>query len=166
MQYACLAHVSGGLSRIAFNSSTGNAISCNGIYGNSGLGIDLRDDGVTPNDIGDGDGGPNLRQNFPVLTQARTNGVGSITIDGSLNSSAITTFRVEFFASVTGDPTGYGEGERYLGYVDVTTNGSGNATFSQPLSAVVAVGEVVTSTATDPLGNTSEFSAGIVATAL
>jgi CSLREA domain-containing protein len=48
---------------IAFNSGngvnvvagTGNAIRFNSIYSNGGLGIDLGDDGATPNDAGDGD---------------------------------------------------------------------------------------------------------------
>ena len=53
----------------------------NSIYGNAGLGIDLNNDGVTPNDPGDGDTGPNSLQNYPLLTSA-TSGGGPTTIQG------------------------------------------------------------------------------------
>ena len=75
---------------------TGNAILSNAIFSNTGLGIDLDPDGVTPNDVGDGDTGPNNLQNFPVLTSATTGG-GSIAVAGDLNSTASTDFRLEFF---------------------------------------------------------------------
>ncbi len=59
---------------IAFNdvdgifveNGTGNAILGNSIFSNGELGIDLGADGVTPNDVGDGDSGANNLQNFPV----------------------------------------------------------------------------------------------------
>ena len=40
----------------------------------------------------------------------------------------------------------------------VTTDGSGNASFTVTFSATVAVGQFITATATDPNNNTSEFS--------
>jgi len=46
----------------------------------------------------------------------------------------------------------------------VTTDGSGNATFDEVLPVTIAAGELVTSTATDPGGNTSEFSQQLVFT--
>ncbi len=153
-------------------TGTGNAILRNAIYGNAGLGINLdggTEDGfgVTGNDTGpphDTDTGANDLQNYPVLTSAATNGVDSITIDGGLTSTASTTFRIEFFASTTFDPSGYGEAERYLGYADVTTDITGGLVFSVPLSVSVNAGEFITATATDAAGNTSEFGQVIVAT--
>ncbi len=152
------------------NSSTGNAILGNSIYSNTTLGIDLGVDGVTANDSGDGDTGPNNRQNFPVLTSASSAAAGT-TIAGSLNSNANTTFRIEFFANrpAVADASN-GEGERYLGFVTVTTNGSGNATINTTLANVwVNAGDKITATATVDLGggsygSTSEFAANVTAT--
>lgn len=165
---------------IAFNGSFGGVyvtdtssvgILGNRIFANGGLGIDLDPtplvdvtidipDGVTPNDLGDADTGPNTLQNFPVLTAASTNGINT-TIAGVLNSTANTTFRVEFFANSTLDATGFGEGEQLLGFTTVTTDASGNASFSQTLPTAVPVGQLITATATGPSNTTSEFSAGV-----
>jgi parallel beta-helix repeat protein len=112
------------------NVSTSNQLLGNSIFGNAGLGIDLLLDGVTPNDDGDTDDGPNHLQNFPVL-QSVTNGGGMTTITGRLNSAASTTYRIEFFANDSIDSSGYGEGQIFLGFKNATTNGSGNITFSQ-----------------------------------
>ncbi|MDJ0957839.1 MAG: DUF4347 domain-containing protein, partial [Arenicellales bacterium] len=150
-----------------------NPILGNRIYDNSLLGINLglMNDGVTANDLDDGDAGANDLQNFPVLTAANTNGVDSITVDGSINSTANTTFRIEFFSNTvsTGqDPSLHGEGENYLGFTTVTTDAGGDAVFSAPLSASVVVGEFVSATATEDLGggnygSTSEFALNVVA---
>ena len=56
-----------------------------------------------------------------------------------------------------GVPTGFGEGKTFLGEKTVTTNDRGKATFTFAPSSLSA-GEFVTATATDPVGNTSEFS--------
>jgi uncharacterized repeat protein (TIGR01451 family) len=151
---------------IAFNGGNGvvinnaatinNLISRNAIFSNTGLGIDLGADGVTGNDAGDGDIGPNNLQNYPDLTAVGTGG-GNTFIFGTLNSTANTTFRLEFFSSNAADP----EGEVYLGSDTVTTDGSGNATINTVLAVAVAVGDVITATATDTTTNindTSEFS--------
>ncbi|MCA1634493.1 MAG: DUF11 domain-containing protein, partial [Acidobacteria bacterium] len=156
---------------IAFNggagaivaSGTGNAFPGNQIFSNAALGIDLGNDGVTANDANDADTGANNLQNFPLLTLASTAG-GNTTVTGTLNSTASTTFRVEFFSNAACDASGNGEGRTFLGFQNVTTDGAGNATVNATLPAVT-VGEVVTATATDPANNTSEFSACQVVTA-
>lgn len=133
---------------------TGNAILSNSIFSNTELGIDLSGSGVTPNDPGDGDTGANNRQNFPVLTLTREG-----TIEGTLNSTPNTTFRIEFFANTECDPSGHGEGEIFIGSTMVMTDASGNVSFAFiPAISPFAVGRFVTATATDPAGNTSEFS--------
>ncbi|MFN2477330.1 MAG: beta strand repeat-containing protein [Chthoniobacterales bacterium] len=134
----------------------------NSIFGNRGLGIDLggqfdsAGDGPTPNDTGDADAGPNGLQNFPLLTSTRAS-VGGITVKGSLNSLSNTTYRIEFFGNTEVDPTFYGEGRAYLGFINVTTDANGNASFDAPIPGAA----LITSTATDPAGNTSEFSQSI-----
>mgnify|MGYP001607101170 CR=1 FL=1 len=77
---------------------------------------------------------------------------------GTLNSQANATFRLEFFANAAADPSGYGEGQRYLGSAVVSTDAGGNVSFDVTLSGASSLGEIVTATATDPNGNTSEFS--------
>jgi len=163
----------GATNRVAYNvnggveltgtAGTGNQISSNEIYSNGNLGIDIGVDGVTANDAGDGDTGPNDLQNYPVLSAAMTNGAGSANFAGSLNSAPSTTYQIEFFASSSADPSGYGEGQRYLGVTSVTTNGAGNAVIGVTLATSLTAGELVTATATDPSNNTSEFSAALVA---
>src|SRR5207247_6034431 len=65
----------------------------------------------------------------------------------------------------TNSSTCNNEGEVFLGHVDVTTDGSGNATFSKTIASHIPVGDIVTATATDTTnlastkGDTSEFSA-------
>ncbi len=146
---------------VKINSGTGNAIHRNSIHDNAALGIDLKPNGVTTNDTGDADDGANNRQNFPVLTSAVSSG-GNTTISGTLNSIANSTFTVEFFSSPTADPSGFGEGQVFLGSTVVDTDGSGNMSFSPTFDVAVTVGHVISATATDANGNTSEFSAAMV----
>jgi Ca2+-binding RTX toxin-like protein len=136
-------------------TGTANRLARNLISANGGLGIDLAPTGVTANDSGDGDSGPNNLQNFPVLTSAQT---GSTVVTGTLNSAASKQYRLEFYASTACDAAGNGEGQRFLGAVNTTTDGSGNASFTANLADTATTSERVTVTATDPDGNTSEYS--------
>ncbi len=149
--------------------STGNSIRGNAIFANGGLGIDLAaspissvfGDGVTPNDLGDPDTGTNNLQNFPVISAVSAGATTRVV--GTLNSTANTTFTLDFYANTTADPSGFGEGERYLGSAVVLTDAGGNVSFDITLAAASTSGEVITATATDPGGNTSEFSGIVVA---
>ncbi len=164
---------------IPFGSTgaVGNRVVGNSIFNNGGLGIDLGGDGVTPNDPGDADSDPdaNNLQNFPVLASAVVPAGGTITLSGALNSTPNTSdFRIEFFANTVcnGGVNGgaqaddHGEGEAFLGFTHVSTDGSGDGSFSMTLSATVATGAFITATATDPSGNTSEFSQCVEAVSL
>jgi hypothetical protein len=163
--------------RIAFNGGAGitvrnfnpslyswnDQIRENSIFSNGGLGIDLSEDGVTLNDGLDIDVGANRLQNYPVLTAAATLGANTI-VNGSLNSLPNSQFALDFFSSSSCDPSGYGEGESFIGSTNVTTDGSGNAPLSITLPTLVPPGQYVTATATSLGGfapdmyNTSEFS--------
>src|SRR5439155_20111249 len=85
---------------------------------------------------------------------------GMTTITGRLNSVASTTYRIEFFANDSVDSSGYGEGQTFMGFKDVTTDGSGNVSFNASFSQI-GVGQRVNATAIDPSYNTSEFSGAI-----
>jgi len=151
---------------IAFNSvpgigvagGTGNTIRGNSIHDNAGLGIDLNEDGVTANDPGDGDAGPNDLQNFPVLSSVSYG--ASTTVAGILNSTPGTTFQIDFYANpaCSNFPRDYVQGETYLGSTEVTTDGSGNAGFDVSTLPAVPSGSLISMAATDPAGNTSELS--------
>ena len=138
---------------------TGQSLLTNSIFSNDNIGIDLglpngSLDGVTSNDSGDAD----TAQNYPVITAAPIV-AGTVTVSGTLNSKANGTFRIEVFSSAVCDATGFGEGQTFLGFTTLTTDGSGNGSFG-PVSFAVPAGQpIITSTATSAAGNTSEFSA-------
>jgi uncharacterized repeat protein (TIGR01451 family) len=135
-----------------------NTILSNSIFGNAGLGINLGD-GPTPNHA-PGTPGPNNYQNYPTLSSAQSNGTGT-TVTGSLFSIPSTTFALQFFANSVAGPGGFGQGQTLIGSSTVTTDLNGNVNFTVPLPAGVAPGEWISATATDPSGNSSEFSADI-----
>jgi parallel beta-helix repeat protein len=137
--------------------SDGNTISGNSIFENVGLGIDLAPFGVTENDSLDADTGPNENLNFPVIQE-----VNRIYPDGNLyeiSGTACPGCRVELFLvcdpgdpNCQPDPSGHGEGF-YIGFT--TASETGNWWFG-PVG--LPQGSIVSATATDESGNTSEFS--------
>ncbi len=143
--------VSGGLT---------NEIVANSIYSNGGLGIDLAPNGVTPNDVEDGDGGPNDLQNFPEF-ESVTFASGSTDHLHVVASSPVSpppgSYRIDYYASDVCDPSGNGEGVRHLGH-DLTGSGGGRVSFDSDSIGPVLAGEILTATLTSPTGSTSEFS--------
>jgi IPT/TIG domain/S-layer homology domain len=132
-----------------------------------GLGIDLDPQffgGVTPNDPGDGDSGPNGLQNFPLISSAvlaAPQGSGTHVV-GTLDSTPSTSFDVDFYHGCNDRPQEPAEGRFYMESRVVTTNAAGHAAFDFVLADNISAGETVTATATDPDGNTSEFSQQLV----
>jgi hypothetical protein len=162
-----------------FSNITGNTIRGNSIYsngegaiplGNSTLGIDLGNSsgigagGLTLNDLDDADTGPNLNQNFPILTSAVSAG-GNTTVHGRFNGKPSSEFSIDFYVNdaCVGRPQDYLEGKQYVGTAPLTTDGGGDASIDALLAGVtLQAGQTVTATATDANGNTSEFSQRIV----
>jgi probable HAF family extracellular repeat protein/parallel beta-helix repeat protein len=142
--------VTGAANTIAYNgedgvlvdTGTADAVRQNAIFANGGLGIELRNNG-------------NLNQAAPALSLAYS-GLGTTVVRGTLTATPDTTFVVEWFAD---SDRGGGQGERLLGSLSLTTDASGQAPFREILSGInLTAGQFVTATATDPAGNTSEFS--------
>lgn len=142
------------------NTDTGNTLSANSIYSNQALGIDLGETGVPlQNHSGASQAGPNDLENYPVLASAVASTTVT-TITGSLTSTANQTFTIQFFSNETADPSGYGQGQSFVGSTTVKTNGSGNGTFTFVAPSNLD-GQMLSATATDQAGNTSEFAADI-----
>ena len=158
--WAGIAHIGNGL---------GNTYSQNSIHNNGGLGIDLGVDGVTANDNLDSDTGPNKLLNYPVVeagSSISSNGTKVVAYDFDLDLPANTQgYRLEFFRNTSVDSSKHGEGEIYLGYVDINHAGGGvlnfkgslNANQTVPANANIAV-TVTEKTSVTSLGSTSEFS--------
>jgi hypothetical protein len=138
-----------------------NSVLGNSIFANGGLGIDLGTFGaVTPNDANDADTGPNDLANFPVLAAALLEG-NNLLVSGSINTRANSTLRIEFFAGPAADASGNGEGQTFLGFVEVQTGGGNTVGFSAAfVTSLVHPGDVITGTASGG-GGTSEFSAAL-----
>jgi Ca2+-binding RTX toxin-like protein len=142
---------------VQVTGGSGSTIRLNSLYSNGGLGIDLGAAGVTPNDLGDGDSGPNNLQNFPLLSNLSVLN-GEIRVGGTLDSVANGGYTIDFYSSPTPDPSGYGQGKTYLGSVASTTFAGGDSSFLFRYTGLLALNSAITATVTDSAGNTSEFS--------
>ena len=148
-------------SGIRLRSGGGNSILGNSIYNNGRLGITMNGTVPTVNDTAcDSDAGVNGLQNFPVLTNAVSDGVTTV-IKGFLPSTAGQTYQLQFYASPTVNPSGYWEGKKFLGSTTVTLGASCTNSFIASLPSAAPTGWGVTATATDPGNNSSEFSAAV-----
>jgi len=141
-----------------------NSFRANSIHSNGGLGIDLGNDGVTPNDPGDADSGPNYLQNYPELLSAVLLSNGTTRFRVKLDVQPSDTYSVDFYSNEAADPTGFGEGQIYLGSAAIAVGSSGQVNQLVTLPAALPVGSLVTATATggeNTTGSTSEFSEAI-----
>ncbi len=156
----------GGAGILVAGASVGNRIRGNRFYDNGTVGIDLAGAssgfGPSPNDPGDADAGGNNLQNYPIVGSVDYG--ASTTVHATLNSAVSTIFDIDFFANPTclDRPPLYLQGHDYVGSTQATTDGAGNATIDFVLPVVLQAGQPVTATATDPNGNTSELSSGLL----
>jgi Leucine-rich repeat (LRR) protein len=141
--------------------SASNPILGNRIFNNGQLGIDLGADGVTFNDTDDIDAGENDLQNFPTFLEVFPIGSSLRFINFGLNTTD-GIYRLEFFSNTVAEPSGYGEGQNYLGSTNVTVAGNNftSPNFDVPITA--PLGSLITVTATNlATNNTSEFSQAV-----
>ncbi|MBU2906561.1 right-handed parallel beta-helix repeat-containing protein [Arenibacter algicola] len=189
--YRNVIHSNQGEGIVVAENVSGVLISQNSMYNNGqrapSLGIDLdkskkNGDGVTLNDNGDGDNGPNNLLNFPIIEAAYASGANLI-VEGWARPGAI----IELFltdinegSATAGDnqlgmTTDYGEGQIYLATVvegsgsdtrsgtssytdmDGNTDNTNRFKFKIPLPPGVVKGDFLTATATIS-NSTSEFS--------
>lgn len=149
--------------RVGYNPAAGdvrNTIRRNAISGNGGLGIDLAGDGITANDALDADGGPNGRVNRPEILSVNTiTSPAQTVVQLHLDAEPFTSYDVEFFGNATCHPSGAGEGATpIVVHSAQATFGSGQITLTVYIIGAQPAGSYLTATATDPDGNTSEFS--------
>lgn len=120
--------------------------------------------GVTQNDVGDTDTGPNNFINHPKLkTAVQTGNQLTITYDLDVTDSPSDQYRVEFYADQESTVYGSGPGEIFLGAVATESAGSGktatlsvNGDFTDKV--LTATTTSVDGTTTTGFGSTSEFS--------
>jgi titin len=153
--------LAGGPNTIAFNSqegvlvsgesSRGNSIRENSIHSNGSLAIAL--DPAIPR--------------FTPRIQAVASGANT-RIVGRIEGPGAAEVQLDFYANTVADPSGYGEGERYLDSFLIVTDASGTAAFDVTLNAAALPGEMVTATGTTwtTIETTSEFSGAFFATGI
>ncbi len=132
---------------ILINSDSNFAIRKNSIYSNDQLGI---------------------QDTASILSNVTINSAvaGSTTrVTGTVTGVPSTTYDVDFFANEVADPSGFGEGQRYLGSISVATDSSGTVVFTNSaISAFSVAGEFISAIATPSVGKSSQFSNALVAT--
>jgi hypothetical protein len=145
---------------VLINSGTNNLVSRNSIFANANLGIALGSGGPNINTpCNSTNTGPNDSQNAPVLTAGTgaqfitatatdpngntsqfSNAVAEslngdlLSLLGNFNSKANTTYTIEFFSSPSADPSGFGQGQTYLGSTTVTSNATCTNSISDPVN--------------------------------
>ncbi|MCA9261163.1 MAG: proprotein convertase P-domain-containing protein, partial [Planctomycetales bacterium] len=136
----------------------GIAVRGNEIYRNVGLGIELASGtGLTPNDAGDADNGPNRLQNFPAVA-------GDVEISGNqaavtyqvptLPANATFPLNIDFYMV---DADGQ-EGRVYLGSDVYAASDVGSDKVATLAVTTGLTNSQIVAMATDAAGNSSEFS--------
>jgi Cadherin-like/Cadherin domain/Right handed beta helix region len=133
-------------------SATSATISRNTMDGVGQL-IDLGSDGITSNDLGDVDLGPNGFQNAPVLSAVITDALTQIRLVGSFNGEANKSFTVEVYEHGS---VAMNVRSRYLGSFAMTSDASGNASFNTTLAGAFSAGTLFSLTATDVSVSTNQ----------
>lgn len=161
-------------SRVTIGEPLGGTVEmANVIAYNGGSGVAVCDAGakglwrISGNSIHD-NGGPGIYiddvfANTGLKIQSAFGFNGSLTVSGTTVGAIGKPYTLEFFTNKSADPSGYGEGETFVGQASVTADINGNASFNVifPLPPDAAF---VTATQTDPNANTpatSSFAADV-----
>jgi len=133
--------------------TSGNSMRGNKIWGDKYLAINLvginSGWGITPNDVNDGDSGPNDLQNYPVLKRPVVEGA-TIKVSGELNTTPNTRCAIDLYSAQSEPGSFHRDPKEFLGTMTITTDASGNAEFTYDLdTARCAPGTLITATATN-----------------
>jgi len=134
------------------NATLCNTFSSNAIFDNNYLGIDIMQPGINNNDAGDTDTGPNDLMNYPVITWAAFNPQNNyVWIKGQIDTQHPEQTVVELFIA---EPNifNHGDGKQFIGTAIPDTAGNWNF-----FGTDVTTGAIITATATNACGSTSEF---------
>jgi len=157
---------------VMIGSGARNQVRENRFGGNGELGIDLGNDGVTPNDddplAAPLTGLANRLQNYPLLDTVRRSVLSPsatlVTLNGSLRTTQ-GSYAVDAFRVPSCDASGYGEGNALIGSftVDVQCGFGPFAQCEEPFTINLPENDLsetdsISLTATSVGGNTSEFS--------
>ncbi|MEO7875164.1 MAG: choice-of-anchor Q domain-containing protein [Dokdonella sp.] len=152
------------------NSVNANYVYYNGggaSYGASQIDLQVSDTpmGPTENDPGDLDTGPNDLQNFPVAKNLVYTGSNAIdrpaTLSGVLDSRPGAQ-RVDVYFSSSATSAHRGQAQQHLSRATVVVDSNGRKFFSLPILVPSQdAGGVISMTATDAAGNTSEIGNGL-----
>jgi parallel beta-helix repeat protein len=152
---------------ILLNSTENIVIAGNTIHNNRGNGIALRKDFLLPTTDGMkitisrnsiyNNGGQGIYIPDASFNNSVDHPTGLRFDSGAVSGQACAGCTVELFEAVP-DPSGFGEGKTFLASATAESDGS----FIAPVSGLGACSEI-TATATDGLGNTSDFSENVSA---
>lgn len=156
---------------VFISSGARNQVRENRFTSNGGLGIDLDDDGVAPNDDDPIStpvtGLANRLQNYPLLDTVQRSRLFNqtyVSLDGSLRTTP-GTYAVDIYRVTSCDASGHGEGTALIGSasVDVSCTILLNGQCAEPFSILLPEGDFsetdsIALTATGAGGSTSEFS--------
>jgi hypothetical protein len=142
---------------VLIESGTKNTVRLNSIHSNGGVGIDLNADKESLNDHDDADMGANDSQNWPEIVRILLEGL-FVRTTGFFEGKNNTAYTLDFYASSGTSPLSLGEGEEHLSTETLTTDADGYVEWTFLVPWAFPLGSILTVTATDPEGNTSEFS--------
>ena len=129
---------------VLVDTGAGNAIRRNSIHSNDGFGIALINGG-------------NNNQAAPTVTRWTSVG-GTTKVWLSLTSTPSTTFSIDVFRNTVCDPSGFGEGQAFLGTAMLTTDAGGTGSVIAVFGVGTPLNQFITATATSPTNDTSDFS--------